>query len=279
MKSAYIFSMKQDDFYHDVVSFLTLTCGITCMSTLPDNFIDYPDFTVVLGGDGTVLAAGREGVPNPIIVINTGHLGFLTSSDKENYQDALLRFLQGTYTVTKRRTLNVSVAAFRPTESSRMFDAMNEVVVKHPSKLVKVAVYVSDSADEWTDPGGFKLTKAELLSEYRADGLIVSTPTGSTAYNVSAGGPIIHPACDAFVITPICPQGLTQRPLVIPGYMKIRIKPIDSEMFVTVDGQDGSPVSNTVDVCYNAHSIETVNPTDTYFQILRKKLGWGIKPV
>ena len=131
------------------------------MSTLPDNFIDYPDFTVVLGGDGTVLAAGRKSLANPFVVINTGHLGFLTSSDKENYQDTLLRFVQGSYTLTKRRTLRVRVPAFRPTEAPRMFDAVNEVVVKHPSKLVMVAVYVSDRDDEWTDPGGFRLSKAE----------------------------------------------------------------------------------------------------------------------
>ena len=271
--------MKQDDFFHEVVSFLTLTCGIECMTTLPATFIDYPDFTVVLGGDGTVLAAGRKGLANPFVVINTGHLGFLTSSDKENYRDALLRFVQGTYTLTKRRTLRVRVPDFSPTKEPRMFDAVNEVVVKHPSKLVKVAVYVSEDPGEWNDPSFSQSTKAELLSEYRVDGLIVSTPTGSTAYNVSAGGPIIHPACDSFVITPICPQGLTQRPLVIPGNMKIRIKPLDCEMFVTVDGQDGSQVLGAVDVWYNAHTIETVNPLDTYFQILRKKLGWGIKPV
>jgi NAD+ kinase len=276
MKLVHIVKNNNDDFYREVVAYLH-TLGYEELAV--DNYTTNAEFTLVLGGDGTVLAAGRKGLPNPFVVINTGHLGFLTSSDKENYRDTLLRFVQGSYTLTKRRTLRVRVPAFRPTDPPHMFDAVNEVVVKHPSKLVKVAVYVSDRDDEWEDPSGYRLSKAELLSEYRVDGLIVSTPTGSTAYNVSAGGPIIHPACDAFVITPICPQGLTQWPLVIPGNMKIRIKPLDCEMFVTVDGQDGSQVLGAVDVCYNAHCIETVNPLDTYFQILRKKLGWGIKPV
>jgi len=274
MKTAYIFSLKQDDFYASVRGYLQSN-GVWCGP------MDKANFTVVLGGDGSVLGAGRQGVPNPVIVINTGHLGFLTSSAKENYQETLARFLQGSYTLTKRRTLRVRVAAFSPTAAPSDYDAVNEVVIakNQLSKLVKVAVYVSDRDDEWTDPSGFRLSKAELLSEYRADGLIVSTPTGSTAYNLSAGGPIIHPSCESLVITPICPQGLTQRPLVIPANMKVRIKSLDDSLYVSVDGQDGCPMHSVVDVNYNSHSMEIVNPDDSYFQILRKKLGWGVKPV
>ena len=273
MKSAYIFSMKRDDFYHEVVSFLSYTCGIECVSTLPANFVDHPDFTVVLGGDGTVLAAGRQGAPNPIVVVNTGHLGFLTSTGMGNYQETIKRFLQGSYTLTKRRTLRVQVAAFRPTQPPTEFNAVNEVVIakNQLSKLVRVGVYVMDRDD---------LEHQELVSEYRADGLIVSTPTGSTAYNLSAGGPIIHPSCENIVITPICPQGLSQRPLVLPGEnTKIRLVAMDDSLHVSVDGQADCPMHSKVDVFYNSHRMEIMNPDASYYQILRQKLGWGIKLV
>jgi NAD+ kinase len=276
MKSAYIFSMKQDDFFHEVVSFLTLTCGIECFSSLPskdDPFV-CPDFTVVLGGDGTVLAAGRAGAPNPLLVINTGHLGFLTSTGMLNYREAIKSFLEGYYTLTKRRTLHVGVAPFSPTGNRIIeYNAVNEVVIAKAqlSKLVTVGVYVMDTMN-----AAYK----ELVAEYRADGLIVSTPTGSTAYNLSAGGPIIHPICDNIVITPICPQGLSQRPLVLPGgTTKIRLTPLDDSLFVSVDGQDGCPMYGNVDVFYNSHQMEIVNPDASYFQILRQKLGWGVKLV
>jgi len=243
------------------------------MTALPATFIDYPDFTVVLGGDGTVLAAGRTGAPNPLLVINTGHLGFLTSTGMSNYREAIKSFLEGSYTLTKRRTLHVGVAPFSPTSNRIIeYNAVNEVVIAKAqlSKLVTVGVYIMDTMN---------VAYQELVAEYRADGLIVSTPTGSTAYNLSAGGPIIHPSCESLVITPICPQGLTQRPLVIPANMKVRIKSLDDSLYVSVDGQDGCPMHSVVDVNYNSHSMEIVNPDDSYFQILRKKLGWGVKPV
>jgi len=265
--------MKHDDFYHEVVSFLSYTCGVACMSELPDKFIDYPDFTVVLGGDGTVLAAGRQGAPNPLLVVNTGHLGFLTSTGKPDYQEAIKRFLQGSYTLTKRRTLRVQILPFKPAVNKYVeYNAVNEVVISKNqlAKLVGVGVYVMERDDP---------TYQELVSEYRADGLIVSTPTGSTAYNLSAGGPIIHPSCENIVITPICPQGLTHRPIVLSGDLRIRIKPLSDDLYVSVDGQEGCSMYGNVDVFYNSHRMEIVNPTHSYFQILQQKLGWGIKPV
>lgn len=267
MNSAFIFAQEINEFYNTVRDFLQ-SQGIKCN---PNK--DKADFTVVLGGDGTVLAAGRQGVPNPIVVINTGHLGFLTSGSKETYQETLTRFLQGSYTLTKRCTLRIQAAAFSPCEQPRTFDAVNEVVFakNQLSKLVRVSVHITDRDEDWKT--------AELVAEYRADGLIISTPTGSTAYNLSAGGPIIHPSCESFVITPICPQGLTQRPLIIPGHMKVRVQKMEQELFVTVDSQDGCPMHSFVDVYYNSHRIETVDPPATYFQILRQKLGWGVKPV
>jgi NAD+ kinase len=274
MKTAYIFTTKERDiFYHQVVSALDFY-GVKAVDTLPKNFAEMPQFSLVLGGDGAVLAAGRAGAPNPIMVVNRGHLGFLTSTDEANYLEALKRFLEGRYTLTKRRTLRVQVAAFRPTKEPDVYNAVNEVVIakNQLSKLVKVRVHV------YYDKNNVAAGK-EVLGEYRADGLIVSTPTGSTAYNVSAGGSIIHPLCDVLSITPICPQGLTQRPLIIPATMKVQLEPLEEELFVSVDGQDGCPMRGYVDVSYNDHHLEIVNPTDTYFQILRKKLAWGVNPV
>jgi Predicted sugar kinase len=262
--TAYIFSQEKNKFYDEVVSFLS-SQGIECVTSTAN-----ADFTVVLGGDGSVLGAGRQGVPNPIVVINTGHLGFLTSSGKENYQDTLKHFLEGNYTLTKRRTLRVQMVC--PISIER-YNAVNEVVItkNQLSKLIQLKVYIMERDDP---------TYKELVSEYRADGLIVATPTGSTAYNLSAGGPIIHPSCESFVITPICSHGLTQRPLVLPGNMKVRIESMDSSLYMSVDGQDGCPMWGNVDVWYNSHCIETVNPhEDSYFQILRQKLGWGVRPV
>lgn len=268
MKSAYIFSKEQNDFYREVISFLT-TYGIECVNG-PYEDANHADFTVVLGGDGSVLAAGRQDVPNPIVVINTGHLGFLTSSGKENYQDTLKHFLRGSYTLTKRRTLRVQVEGFSESAPT-MYNAVNEVVIakNQLSKLIQLRVYIMERDDP---------TYQELVSEYRADGLIIATPTGSTAYNLSAGGPIIHPSCESLVITPICPHGLTQRPLVLPANMRVRIEPMDSSLHVSVDGQENCPMLRNVDVWYNSRCIETVNPhEDSYFQILRQKLAWGIK--
>jgi NAD+ kinase len=273
MKKAYVFTTKEKDlFYRQVLTALDYF-GVQAVEELPENFLDMPELTVVISGDGGVLAAGRAGAPNPMMVINTGHLGFLTSADKENYQEALKAFLEGRYTLTKRRTLRVQVAEFRPTAEPRIFSAVNDVVIAKAqlSKLVRVKVHVYENSTD--------VSRRELLTEYRADGLIVSTPTGSTAYNLSAGGSIIHPSCDVLTVTPICPQGLTHRPLVVPANVRLQIEPLDDELFVSIDGQEGCPMRGMVDVSYNDHYIEIVNPTDTYFQILRKKLAWGVNPV
>jgi NAD+ kinase len=306
---AYIFALKNSTIEADVVSFLS-TMGVACSYDM-----DAADFTIVLGGDGSVLAAGRKGVPNPILVINTGHLGFLTSTDKENYQEAIKSFLQGSYTLTKRRTLRVRVVPFRPLDKFREYNAVNEVVISKNqlAKLVKVGVYVMDrDGPDYQEPGALdelwrakydfnrtklgvaedkardaadrtiasvQQAKLELVCEYRADGLIVSTPTGSTAYNLSAGGPIIHPSCENIVITPICPQGLSQRPLVLSNDVRIRIKPLSDDLYVSVDGQEICPMHGNVDVFCNSHRMEIVNPSFTYYQILRQKLGWGVKLV
>jgi NAD+ kinase len=236
------------------------------------------DFTIVLGGDGTVLGAARKGVHSPVIIINTGNLGFLstcseslTTSAYEAAIETIDRVLLGEFTVTTRHLLHVTLAD----ESEYM--ALNDVVVQpmHMNKLVKLALYGIDNVDDEV-----------LICEYRSSGLIISTPTGSTAFSLSASGPIIHPSCHSFCVTPICPQGLTQRPLVLPHTTRLHIEPDGHEdLCLSIDGQEEHEIINeSVKVRYNnsqydnSHSIQTVNPLHTYYATLQKKLGWGIRP-
>ena len=224
------------------------------------------DISIILGGDGTVLGAARAGIKSPMMIVNTGHLGFLTST-KEQFREAIIAVHQGKYTTTERHMLDVSTVS----DPDTMFNALNDVVIKSSShsKLIRLGVYVVDS-----DRG------EQLISEYRADGLIVATPTGSTAYNLSAGGPIIHPSCPSFVITPICPQGLTFRPIVLPSSFSLRIKPMELGLFMSIDGQIERALDMTaICVNYNSAKIATVNPEGSYFQVLREKMAWGIRPV
>ncbi len=226
------------------------------------------DLVIILGGDGTVLGAARQNLKSPVIVINTGHLGFLTSADVSSYRTILLDYCtlqdgprQERYKRTRRYMLNVEI-------EDKVYFALNDVIVKDCFKLAQFSVYADDGTGE------------TLLSEYRADGLIVATPTGSTAYSLSASGPILHPHCKAFVLSPICPQGLTQRPLVLPAEFSLRLQ-LPHAMHVSIDGQITSetPQNSSVRIKNNSHFMETVNPTESYFQVLRQKLGWGIKPV
>lgn len=260
MKSFYIYSMKNDEFFQIIADLFT-SLGSKIVSTVEES-----EGTIVLGGDGAVLGASRAGMKSPMLIINTGHLGFLTSSSKDYHHKAIVNFLTGRYTTTKRQLLVVSQDGI-----SEEIDALNDIVFRKAllSGLVRLSVYASQN------------DQAEVLvSEYRADGLIVSTPTGSTAYNLSASGPIIHPSCPSFVITPICPQALTQRPIVLPASFKLRIEPHTEGMGMSIDGQVEKPLDGkSVHIRYNEHSVETVDPHTSYFDILRQKMGWGIRPV
>lgn len=263
MKTVLLVSKDQDDTYRQVSNILTIQLGLQLVENADD-----ADLSVVLGGDGTVLSAARQGLKSPVIVINTGHLGFLTSADPSNFKSILLDYCTlpeedrlRVYKRTRRHMLDVQI-------NGKKYLALNDVVVKNFFKLARVNVYADDGTGE------------ELVSEYRADGLIIATPTGSTAYSLSTSGPIIHPHCHAYVVSPICPQGLTQRPLVLPSGLSIRLH-MQDDMHVSIDGQVTNETikDSSVVVTYNSHTIETVNPSSSYFQVLRAKLGWGIKPV
>jgi len=160
----FIYTNTRDDFYYEVLA------SLGPLGAMPVDTISEADATIVLGGDGSTLAAARSGVKGPVVVINTGHLGFLTSSSKEHYKETIANLVAGTYTLTERHLLDVDMVYSAPSQAdpgSRLL-ALNDVVIAKAalSKLVKVAVYAVQDGRE-----------PELVSEYRADGLVISTPT------------------------------------------------------------------------------------------------------
>lgn len=225
------------------------------------------DLLITLGGDGTLLSVARHAAPDvPIIGVNMGTLGFLTEIRAEEFEEVLERTLAGDYVVERRSTFRVSVLSGG---EERRFRVLNDAVMNKSAlaRIVELSVHVDD----------------QFVSTFRADGLIISTPTGSTAYNLSAGGPIVHPAMEAVVITPICPHMLTNRPIILPDESEITIGVInaDSEVFLTLDGQEGLPLmtTDTVAIRRSGQSIALVrNPARSYFDVLRGKLHWGGGP-
>jgi NAD+ kinase len=226
---------------------------------------DVSDLLIVLGGDGTLLAAARAAAERrvPILPVNLGGLGFLTSVTREELYPLLEQVLAGQHHVSERVMLQAEV--FRAGKRIETHRALNDAV------LNKGAVARMIDLDLRID--------GDFVSKYRADGLIVSTPTGSTAYSLSAGGPIIHPVVAAFVITPICPHTLSDRPLVVPDTAVIEVEWAEGEAaYVTLDGQIGIDLkpSDRVRVTKAPETIFLVRaPKKTYYEVLRNKLGWG----
>lgn len=223
------------------------------------------DFAVVIGGDGTLLRAAKVLVKNPnvdIIAINAGSLGFLTEISIEDGIESIERYLNGDYKVKSRSMLEVRL-------KDEVYDALNEVVISKGgvmTKLLRIGVY----SDE------------EYMNTYRADGLIISTPTGSTAYSMAAGGPIVAPGLKAIIITPIAAHNLTARPVVIDGDEVLRIKIEDEERvgYAVIDGERCAKIHSTdiVTIAYTGKKINLVLPKDlNYYGILRETLKWGDK--
>jgi NAD+ kinase len=225
------------------------------------------DVLVVLGGDGTLLGAShlipRDGVP--VVGVNFGSLGFLTEVTLADLYPTLLSVLERRYQFEERRLLHGLVR--RGDELLGQDDVLNDVVITKASLSRMLELDVS--------------VDGRFMSAFRADGLILSSPTGSTAYNLAAGGPIVHPTLPALVLTPICPHMLTHRPLVLgdEAQVEVRLKPTpEVEAHVTFDGQRGFPLTNGVSVVVtrSARTLRLVKvPTRDYFEVLRTKLKWG----
>ena len=224
------------------------------------------DMILVLGGDGTLLAAARviDKKKIPILAINLGALGFLTGTALEEMYTSLEDLLAGK--AKRQRRAQMQADVIRAGETISHFRALNDVV------LNKAAIARILDFDVLID-GGY-------AASYRADGLIFSTPTGSTAYSLAAGGPVVEPSVDALLITPICAHTLSNRPLVVPDSVTIEatIKTPRESVFLTVDGQVGVALrtDDTVRVSKSEYSVELiVPPRQTYFDVLRQKLKWG----
>jgi NAD+ kinase len=225
------------------------------------------DLLVVLGGDGTLIHAaelcGQREVP--ILGVNMGTLGFLTEFPRERAIEMLDLALQGKLHVSPRLMLSVEV---RNGEEVLLAGAvLNDAVISKNalSRLATLEVSID----------GHRATS------YEADGLIVATPTGSTAYSLSAAGPIVYPTMEAILLTPICPHALTQRPLVLPATAPVRVRlASDSEMFVTLDGSRGVSLGVGQEMVVTPATHRTMilrNPEIDHFTILREKLRWGAR--
>jgi NAD+ kinase len=226
------------------------------------------DLLVVLGGDGTLIGMadriGRAGSDVPILGVNFGSLGFLTEITLPELYDALEATLAGRAVIEPRAML----AARTSRDDAPFADhiVLNDIVITKGalSRIIEISVTVGD------DP----------VMRVRADGLIIASPTGSTAYNLATGGPIVHPAVDAILLTPIAPHTLTNRPVVIPASSDVHVRPImeGNEVFVTFDGQSGFPLQagDLVSVRRAPRPLRIVKSAErTYFDVLREKLKWG----
>ncbi len=225
----------------------------------------HPDFALVLGGDGTLLSAARsvahEGVP--ILAVNLGSLGFLTEIPLNELYVALEAVDQGQCPAEERSVLDCHL--MRNSDCIAQNFALNDVVVNKSaiSRLVEFDLYID---------GNF-------VFQYKADGVIIATPTGSTAYSLAAGGPVLMPSVDAFVVTPVCPHSLTHRPLVVTetSQIELQVETGEEQAFLSIDGQVGVPVEQGDRVvCQRAaHKVKLLRVRRTFFDVLRSKLKWG----
>ncbi len=226
------------------------------------------DLVIVLGGDGTLLSVARAAPSGtPLLGINLGRLGFLAGIPQTQAIECLDDVLAGRFREDRRRRMDVSIS--RGPHHGK-YRVLNDAVLNREA-LARISTFIV-------------ALDGRPVAEFRADGVIVSTPTGSTAYNLSAGGPILHLGLAAIVITPICPHSLGLRPLVVPASTRIRVRVLgpesrDSGVYLTLDGQEGFPVlaGSPVDVKSSASWVTLLRPAESdHFEQLAGKLSWGI---
>lgn len=221
------------------------------------------DILVTIGGDGTLISAVRRSYDFqlPVLGIHAGKLGFLADLHCNELESFLDKMLSNDCRIDKRSMLQATITT--KNGESRVI-AFNDIVLTRPSisKMIRLETYVDGRS----------------FNTYYGDGVVISTPTGSTAYNLSAGGPVLFPLTHVFALTPICPHSLTQRPVVLPGHFEIEIKTPDASALVIVDGQDMVEISDSDTVHIKlaegvAHLIH--RKEFNYFDVLKEKLGWG----
>ncbi|MDP2139015.1 MAG: NAD(+)/NADH kinase [Candidatus Didemnitutus sp.] len=228
---------------------------------LPRGYFKGCDAVCVVGGDGTLLgvvrAAARQGIP--VIGVNRGSLGFLTTYSAEEAPVQFEALLGGDYRLAQRSMLDCKIGP------GRRDAALNDVLIKNEvnSRLVRLEVFAD----------------GELVTDYFGDGIIFSTPTGSTAYNLAAGGPIVHPAAQVIAMTPICPHTLNNRTIIFRDTVKLRVvnRTEDARLLVAIDGQRNSVVTgNSIDIALSASRLALVQPRRySHFAVMRSKLKWS----
>ena len=226
------------------------------------------DLAIVAGGDGTLLSMARAAAPLqiPLLGINFGSLGFLTELQPSEARSGVEAVIEGRFSIEERQTLRVRHA--NRAGSVREYALLNDAVITKSAlaRMIDIRVRVDD----------------EEVATYASDGLIVATPTGSTAYNLSAGGPILDPRMSAFVISPICPHTMTYRPLVVPDSVKVEVSVLsrDEEVYLTLDGQIGFPflADDRLSIDHHPCPVRLVRIAKLrFFEVLRRKLRWGAR--
>lgn len=245
-----------------------------------DRVVEGARLVVVLGGDGTLLHVAEDShkYDAPILGVNLGGLGYLTEIKIKEIEDVIHAFFQGTAAMEERMLLEVSQLDAQGNLIA-MHRALNEVaILRGPyGKVINIPTWADDS----------------FLTTYRGDGLIIATPTGSTAYNLSAGGPILHPGLESIILTPVCPFALSARAIILPSHMKLKVRmelekeamppplthsPSPPSLYVEIDGRvvEGVLPGHALTVKKAKGALKLISsPSSGYFQILRKKLGWA----
>jgi NAD+ kinase len=246
------------------------TVTVDFAQVVPTESLDGVDLAVSLGGDGTLLSCARMLADRqvPILAVNMGDFGFITEVSRSELVETWEKYLSGVLGVSERLMLSVSVQ--REGKETATFIGMNEAVVSvtGKSRMIRLKLFLSDL----------------YLGRYRADGLIVATPTGSTAYSMAAGGPILHPEMEAFVLTPICPFTLSNRPTVIPSTEILRVEVEEAqkaEIVLTVDGHDTAPLTPRDAVLVRRAPCKALiirSDKRSFYEVLRRKLHWTGEP-
>lgn len=231
-----------------------------------DTLMAEADLVIVLGGDGTLIRAARllKGRGVPLLGVNLGSLGFMTEIPRSDVYAVVEQTLKGEARFDSRMKLTCRL--LRGGKLLVEEDALNDVVL-NKGALARISDF------EMSVDG-------EHVTTYKADGVIIATPTGSTAYSLSAGGPIVHPSIEGMLVTPICSHALTQRPILAPPERTIRLvlHGENADVYLTLDGQSGHTLASgdTVEILRSPHRVQLVrNPERSYFSILREKLHWG----